>query len=67
MPGEYGRKVSHKTKKFDMDNKNLKQKGYQLDPLEGKNFLDVYLGGKKVKQYIEEGVKLSELQSYKPF
>ena len=66
MPGEYGRRVSHDTKKFDNSNKNLSQKGYQLDPLEGKNFLDTYLGGKKVSEYVDEGINLSELQSYKP-
>ena len=66
MPGEYGRNVSYKTKKFNSNNKNLTQKGYQLDPLEGKDFLDTFLGGKKVREYVEDGIKLSELQSYKP-
>ena len=35
MPGEYGRPISHKEKKFSNSN-NLQ--GYQLDPLEGKDF-----------------------------
>ena len=55
-----------KQKNFNSNNKNLTQKGYQLDPLEGKDFLDTFLGGKKVREYVEDGIKLSELQSYKP-
>ena len=35
MPGEYGKNVSHIDKKFRLDNKLM---GYQLDPLEGKDF-----------------------------
>ena len=37
-----------------------------MDPLEGKKFEEAYLGGKQVKEYLNEGVPLSELQSYKP-
>ena len=42
------------------------QKGFEMDPLEGKKFEEAYLGGKQVKEYLNEGVPLSELQSYKP-
>jgi N-acetyl sugar amidotransferase len=64
-PGEYGRNVSHLIKEFG-GKINLSQKGYELDPLLGKDFKDVYLGGKKVNEYLEEGVRLSDLQSYEP-
>ncbi|MDC0896371.1 N-acetyl sugar amidotransferase [Candidatus Pelagibacter sp.] len=66
MPGEYGRNVSHKQKKFDIDSKNSTQIGYQLDLLEGKDFKDSYLGGKKVRDYLDEGISLADLQSYMP-
>ena len=45
---------------------NSNQKGYELDPLLGKDFKDVYLCGKKVKEYLDEGVRLSDLQSNEP-
>ena len=64
-PGEYGRKVSHTIKEFGGEI-NKKQKGYEVDPLQGKNFEDVYLGGKKVSQYLSEGVSLNDLNSYRP-
>jgi N-acetyl sugar amidotransferase len=66
MPGEYGRNVSHNQKKFDLNSKNSTQIGYQLDLLEGKDFKDAYLGGKKVSDYIDSGISLSDLQSYQP-
>jgi len=64
-PGEYGRNVSHLIKEFG-GKINSNQKGYELDPLLGKDFKDVYLGGKKVQEYLDEGVRLSDLQSYEP-
>jgi len=64
-PGEYGRKVSHTIKEFGGEI-NKKQKGYEVDPLQGKNFEDVYLGGKKISQYLSEGVSLNYLNSYRP-
>ncbi len=66
MPGEYGRKISHKTNFLSLDNKNIKQQGYRLDPLEGKEFIETYLGGKKVRHYLEEGINLNDLDSYRP-
>lgn len=66
MPGEYGRNISYKQKKFDTDSKNSTQIGYQLDLLEGKDFKDSYLGGKKVREYLDEGINLADLQSYMP-
>ena len=46
-----GRKISHKIKNFT-EIKN--QKGFQIDPLEGKKFEDCFIG-KKVSEYIDEG------------
>ena len=66
MPGEYGRKVSYKTNKFSFQDPNVAQKGYQLDPLGDKNFKDAFIGGKKISEYLEEGIPEVELQSYKP-
>lgn len=63
MPGEGGKKVSHKVKSF---NEVKLQKGFEMDPLLGKNFEDVFLGGKKVQEYLDEGINLSEFQSYMP-
>ena len=37
-----------------------------MDPLEGKPFEEAYLGGKKVQEYLDEGISKSDLQSYKP-
>ena len=42
---------------------NKGQKGFEN--LKEK-FEEAYLGGKQVKEYLNEGVPLSELQSYKP-
>ena len=66
MPGEYGRNISHKVSKFSSNKEDYNQAGFTLDPLEGKKFTDVLLGGKKVQDYLDEGLPLSELQSYMP-
>tara|TARA_Y100001935_G_C17290110_1_gene502791 strand:- start:593 stop:1855 length:1263 start_codon:yes stop_codon:yes gene_type:complete len=66
MPGEYGKKMSHKLNRFGTNEGNLSQKGFEMDPLMGKNFKDVYLGGKKVSEYLDEGLTLNDLESYKP-
>ncbi|MDA9653396.1 N-acetyl sugar amidotransferase [Candidatus Pelagibacter sp.] len=66
MQGENGNNISHKISKFGTSDGNKSQKGFELDPLNGKKFEDCFIGGKQVKQYLEEGIKLSDLQSYKP-
>ena len=68
MPGEYGRKVSHKVNQYNsVQNKKFhSQVGFSTDVLEGKDFLDTYLGGIPVKQYLEDGIPLVELKSYAP-
>ena len=63
MQGKGGKKVSSKVKTFS----EIKgQKGFEMDPLEGKKFEEAYLGGKQVREYLDEGVKKSDLESYKP-
>ena len=37
-----------------------------MDPLEGKKFENAYLGGKQVKEYLDEGLSLNDLKSYEP-
>ena len=65
MPGIW-KKMSHKLNRFGTDEGNISQKGFEMDPLMGKNFKDVYLGGKKVSEYLDEGLSLNDLEAYKP-
>ena len=64
-PADYGKNVGHKSKSFG-DKYSQNQPGYSLDPLEGKDFKDCYLGGKQVGSYLDEGLKLVDFASYKP-
>lgn len=66
VPAEYGEKMDVDTKKFSGANEKASNKGYTLDPLQGADYKDALLGGKSVRQYIEEGVSLVDLQSYLP-
>lgn len=66
MPGEYGEKISHKTSNYAAETATVESAGYQLDYLDGKDVRDVYLGGKSVGEYMQDGVPLSELKSYLP-
>lgn len=66
MPGEYGKKMSHNISKWGTDEGNKNQSGFELDILKGKKFEEAYLGGKKVKNYLEDGVRASDLECYKP-
>ena len=66
MPGEYGKNISHKIKKFGTADGDKNQKGFELDPLKGKKFEDCFIGGKKVSEYVDEGISLSDLSCYKP-
>ena len=63
MQGKGGKTISYKAKSFS---ESKSQEGFEMDPLEGKDFKEAFLGGKQVAQYINEGVPLSELESYKP-
>ena len=66
MPGEYGRKISHKQRKFETSKSSSSHKAYLLDPLSGKDFKNSYLGGKKVEEYLNEGISLNDLKAYRP-
>ena len=65
--GEMGGKGGKKNKLTDKSfNQTKNQKGFEIDPLLGKKFQDVYLGGKKVGEYLDEGYNLNDFESYRP-
>lgn len=66
MPGEYGEKISHKTSSYSAPGQNAESSGFTLDPVGGKKFDEILLGGKSVQEYLDDGVPLIELQSYLP-
>jgi N-acetyl sugar amidotransferase len=66
VPAEYGEKMAVDTKKFSGTNEVAQNKGYTLDPLQGVDYKDALLGGKSIRQYIEEGISLADLQCYLP-
>ena len=66
MPGEGGKNISHKIRKFGTSEGNEAQKGFEIDPLEGKKFEEAYIGGKQVQEYIDEGISKNDLHCYKP-
>ena len=63
MQGKGGKEVSHKAKTFA---ESGNQGGFEMDPLEGKKFEEAYLGGKQIKEYLDEGITLNDLESYRP-
>tara|TARA_A100001015_G_C15013818_1_gene724504 strand:+ start:1326 stop:2543 length:1218 start_codon:yes stop_codon:yes gene_type:complete len=63
VSGKGGKKISHNVKSFS-DIKD--QQGFEMDPLNGKKFSDVFIGGKKVEEYLDEGLSMNDLKSYKP-
>lgn len=65
-PAEYGEKMSVDAKKYSNVGEKNKNEGYSLDPLDGIDERDVLLGGKKVGDYLEDGVPLVELKNYLP-
>jgi len=66
MPGEYGEKISHKTSNYADPSADVESEGYQLDYLAGKDIRDVYLGGKSVGEYMQDGVPMADLKNYLP-
>jgi hypothetical protein len=54
------------TNRFSGAKEAAVNKGYTLDPLAGMDYHDAFLGGKKVCEYLDEGMPLVELQSYLP-
>lgn len=67
MPGEYGEKISHKTSSYGDSNTPPESEGYTLDYIGNRDIRDLLLGGKAIGEYMQEGVNLSDLQSYVPF
>ena len=66
MPGEYGEEISHKTSGFAAIDSVIESEGFSMDYLAGRDLRDVYLGGKVIGEYLEEGVQLSDLTCYLP-
>jgi len=66
MPGEYGEKVSHKTDGYARSGSAAESEGFTLDYVGGRDVRDIYLGGKRIGDYLDEGVELADLASYLP-
>ena len=66
LPAEYGRNMSHTTKGFNTKKEELTQEGYQLDPLNGRDPRDIFLGGKQYGEYLDEGFEKADLMAYLP-
>ena len=66
MPGEYGERISHKQSSYAKSEREAESDGYTLSPTSGMDPKDILLGGKKIGDYLEEGVALADLQSYLP-
>ena len=66
MPGEYGENISHRTSSYASGSKEGEGEGFSLDYLAGSDVRDVFLGGKSVGEYLDEGVALVDLKSYLP-
>lgn len=66
MPGEYGENISHKSSSYAAMDRDIESDGFSLDYLAGKDVRDVFLGGKKVADYLDQGVPLADLMSYLP-
>jgi N-acetyl sugar amidotransferase len=65
-PAEYGEKMSVDTKKYSDVGEERESEGYSLDPLNGLDERDVLLGGKKVGEYLDEGIPFVEIKNYLP-
>ncbi len=72
MPGEYGANVSANQKGFSTtqkteDGKEEDDDGFRLDYIdESTDLSKIYLGGKSISSYVEEGVSLKDLDPYLP-
>ena len=66
MPGEYGEKISHEASNFASNTEPAESKGYSLDYIGKTDVRDIYLGGKQVGEYLDEGIELVDLESYLP-
>jgi N-acetyl sugar amidotransferase len=65
MPGEYGEKISHKTSSYSAGAVD-DSAGFSLDYIGGRDVRDIFLGGKAIGEYIDEGVEMADLKSYLP-
>ena len=61
QPSDYGAKLKN-IKSFGLN--NPEHPGYSLDAYKGKQIKDLFLGGKKIEEYLREGIKLSDLMVY---
>lgn len=66
MPGEYGEKISHKTSSYAAATEGGEGEGFSLDYLGGRDVRDIFLGGKQIGEYLDEGVEMADLKSYLP-
>lgn len=66
MPGEYGEQISHKTSSYTAKGDKAESEGFSLDYTGGRDVRDIYLGGKKIGEYLDEGVQMADLKSYLP-
>jgi N-acetyl sugar amidotransferase len=66
MPGEYGEKISHNTSGYAEGADEAESEGYSLDYIGGKDVRDVFLGGKPIGEYLDEGIEMCDLKSYLP-
>ena len=66
MPGEYGEKISHKTSNYSDNFEFGDGEGFSLDFIGRRDVRDIFLGGKKIGEYLDEGVDLADLKSYLP-
>lgn len=66
MPGEYGEQVSHKTSSYAVAAAPGGSEGFSLDYVGGRDVRDIYLGGKQIGAYLDEGLEMADLKSYLP-
>ena len=66
VPAEYGEKMDLNTKKYTSINEEIKNDGYSLNPVDDVDLRDIYLGGKQVGDYLNDGIPLVELNNYLP-
>ena len=66
MPGEYGEQISHTTSSYAADSASAESQGFSMDYIGDTAVRDIYLGGKQMGAYLDEGVPLVDLKSYLP-
>ena len=66
VPAEYGENMDIKTKRYTNVSEETKNEGFTLSPVHDMEERDVYLGGKQVGEYLDEGIPLVELKNYLP-